>query len=212
MKNTEFLIIRHGQSVANAENVYLGHTDKDLSELGYRQAEACAAALSDVEIDFVYSSDLLRARSTAEPHARLRGLEVNTSRELRELNIGLWENRKIDDIIAEWGDEFLVGWRKNFGIFTPPCGEGVRAGGERFCRELERIAKRHPGKRIIIAAHAAVIRSAWGVMAGIAPETLAEAIPFPTNASLTRVDFDGKQLIPIEYSNSSYAESAYSEA
>lgn len=201
MENVKFLIVRHGQSLANAANVYLGHTDMDLSELGYRQAEACAKALSDEHIDAIYSSDLMRARHTAEPHAVLRDMAVIPSRELRELNVGYWENRKIEDIIAEWGDEFLVGWRKNYGTFCPPGGEAVLAGGRRFCRELERIAKECPGKTVLVASHAAVIRATWGIVSNIPPEEMGERTVFPTNASITRIDFDGERLIPVEYSN-----------
>ena len=208
MKNTVFLIVRHGESLANAMNVYLGHTDTDLSELGYKQAEACAPALGGVHIDAIYSSDLIRASHTAEPHARLRGMEVVLCRELRELNVGLWENRRIDDIIAEWGDEFLVGWRQNYGTFCPPGGEAVLDGGKRVCRELVRIAKAHPGEVVLIASHAAVIRASWGLVSNIPPEAMGRDTRFPTNASVTRIEFDGERLIPIEYSSDSHIKSA----
>lgn len=72
---TKVILVRHGQSLGNAKRVLLGHTDLDLSELGYRQAEATAEALKDEKIDVVYSSDLKRAMSTAVPHARMRGME-----------------------------------------------------------------------------------------------------------------------------------------
>ena len=208
MKNTVFLIVRHGQSLANAENIYLGHTDMDLSELGYRQAEVCAEALRDVRVDAIYSSDLMRARHTAEPHARLRGMSVLPRRELRELNVGLWENRRIEDIIAEWGDEFLVGWRQNYGIFCPPGGEAVLDGGRRFCRELVRIGREHPGGVILIASHAAVIRATWGLVSNIPPEEMGRDTHFPTNASVTRIEFDGEVLIPIEYSRDDHIKAA----
>lgn len=208
MKNTVFLIVRHGQSLANAENIYLGHTDVDLSELGYRQAEVCAEALRDVRVDAIYSSDLMRARHTAEPHARLRGMSVIPRRELRELNVGLWENRRIEDIIAEWGDEFLVGWRQNYGTFCPPGGEAVLDGGRRFCRELVRIGRKHPGGVILIASHAAVIRATWGLVSNILPEEMGRDTRFPTNASVTRIEFDGEVLIPIEYSRDDHIKAA----
>ena len=73
---TKLILIRHGESLGNAVRKLLGHTDLDLSPLGYQQAEAAAVALKDERIDAIYSSDLLRAYNTAVPHARLRGIDV----------------------------------------------------------------------------------------------------------------------------------------
>ena len=58
MYNTKLIFLRHGQSIGNLERRLLGHTDLDLSELGYRQAESAAYALKDEKIDFIYSSSL----------------------------------------------------------------------------------------------------------------------------------------------------------
>lgn len=77
--NTILLLVRHGESLGNARREFLGHTNKDLSELGYKQAEKTAEYLSKVKIDAVYSSDLIRAHNTALPHAKLRNLPVNDS-------------------------------------------------------------------------------------------------------------------------------------
>ena len=54
-------MIRHGQSIGNLNRVYLGHTDWDLTELGYKQAELVCEYLKDEKIDIIYSSDLIRA-------------------------------------------------------------------------------------------------------------------------------------------------------
>ena len=66
---TKIYFIRHGESLGNAARKILGHTDLDLSELGYRQAFATAEHLKDIHIDVIYSSDLMRAMHTAEPNA-----------------------------------------------------------------------------------------------------------------------------------------------
>ena len=57
------------------------------------------------------------------------------------------------------------------------------------------------GKTILIASHAAAIRSFWCRISEIPPEEVAERVQFPTNASFTTVYFDGERLIPHEYSN-----------
>ena len=80
-ENTRVYVIRHGESVGNLHRICLGHTDLDITDLGVKQAEKTAEALSDVDFAAIYASDLIRAVHTAEPHARMRGLEVRTSEE-----------------------------------------------------------------------------------------------------------------------------------
>ena len=107
-KTTKLILIRHGQSIGNLTKRFLGHTDLDLSELGYLQANCTAEYLKNEKIDIIYSSDLIRAYNTAVPHAKIRGLDINTSIHLRENFVGEWENMFVDDIIEKWGREFFV--------------------------------------------------------------------------------------------------------
>ena len=198
-KNTRIMIIRHGESLANAERIYLGHTDWDLSERGRAQAEAVAERLAGERIDAIYSSDLTRAYNTALPHARRRGMGVVTSVALREIYLGLWEGRPVDELEEEWPFEFGTVWRLKFGTCEVPGGESTRDAGERFRAAITEIARENEGKTVLVASHAAVIRAFWGNISGICPEELGERVPFPKNASVTTVDFDGERLIPVEY-------------
>ena len=197
---TKFFLVRHGQSIGNLLRVYLGHTDLGLSELGLLQAEKTAEALSGEKIDLIYSSDLKRAYETALPHAKIRGLSVQTSPELRELYIGKWEGAKISDLERDFYDEFVLGWLGDFGNFTFPGGESVLAGGERLYREIKKIAEENPGKTVLIAAHAAVIKSFWCKISKIHPDDMASAVPIPTNASYSTFVYDGVDFIPEKFS------------
>ena len=200
---TKFIIIRHGQSLGNAMNTYLGHTDLDLSELGKAQANAAAEYFKDEQISAIYSSDLLRAYNTAVPHAKLHSLQVNKSRELREVNIGLWEGKLVSEIKEKWHDEFEIEWKTKFGSMTPPSGEPVYSAGKRMYEALLDIAKKEEGK-ILITAHAAVIRAFWCYAQGVEAEKWASFVPFPSNASASFVGFDGEKLVPISYSFDEY--------
>lgn len=199
--------MRHGQSLGNAKHVLLGHTDLDLSPLGYEQARATAEAMKDINIDMIYSSDLLRACNTALPHAELRGISVIADRGFRECHIGAWENRSSGWCRENYPHEFEVSWIGGFGTFTFPEGESTRGGGERFLRRATEICGENPGKTIMITSHAAVIRAFWAIISGIAPEDVAEKLPFPTNASYSVMEFDGERFIPIEYSVDGHLES-----
>ena len=199
-KHTKIIIIRHGESLGNLHQIMLGHTDIDLAPRGYLQAEAAAEYLKDEQIDVIYSSDLIRARHTAEPHAKLRDLDVIVSRNLRECYVGDWENVALDEIVEKWPDLFFEGWRKSFGTFRIPGGESVQEAAARFEAEIIRIAKDNIGKTVLIAAHAAVIRGFWGKITKTPPENLATAYLYPTNASCSFVWYNGDELVPLEYS------------
>ena len=197
---TTIYLVRHGQSIGNLHRLYLGHTDLDLSELGFTQAEQTANHLSEVNFSKIYSSDLKRAYNTAIPHAKLRGLTINSSENLRELFLGEWENMPVDDLINSQKELFVDGWLENFGTFSIPGGEVVWEGGLRFAREVERIAKENEGKTVLITSHAAVIRAFWGIISCIEKENLAKEIKFPTNASYSVVEYKDGKLIPLKYS------------
>ena len=199
-KHTKIIIIRHGESLGNLHQIMLGHTDIDLAPRGYLQAEAAAEYLKDEQIDVIYSSDLIRACHTAEPHAKLRDLDVIVSRNLRECYVGDWENVALDEIVEKWPDLFFEGWRKSFGTFRIPGGESVQEAAARFEAEIIRIAKDNIGKTVLIAAHAAVIRGFWGKITKTPPENLATAYLYPTNASCSFVWYNGDELVPLEYS------------
>lgn len=201
---TKVILVRHGESLANAERIYLGQTDWDLSERGRAQASAAAEHLRDAQIDAIYSSDLIRAYNTAVPHSKIHGLPIVTSRELREINIGKWEGQKIEDMEREWPKEFCVDWLQNFGTCQVPGGESVPHLAERIYNEIFRIARKNEGKTVLITCHAAAIRAFWGKVTETPPERVAAEIPFPTNASCTTVLFDGERLLPVKYSDDSY--------
>jgi broad specificity phosphatase PhoE len=197
---TRIILVRHGQSLGNAMNIYLGHTDLNLSEEGMEQARKTAEHLKQEKIDVVYSSDLIRAHNTALPHAQMRGLSVIDSEELRELYIGKWEGKKVSDLIKNEYEDFVIKWQGEFGTFTPPGGESVFDASKRVYNKIISIARENPGKNVLIAMHAAVIRGFWCIISGVEPKNWAEAFPFPTNASYSEVCFDGDKFIPIMYS------------
>jgi len=198
---TRIYLIRHGESVGNLNRICLGHTDLDLTDLGYEQAEKTAEALKNIDFSAIYSSDLIRAVHTAEPHAQFRGLKINKDIAFRELYFGDWENASVLWLKEEHHDEFMIGWRANFGTFTAPNGESVIQMAERMASGLENIAREHVGENILVASHAAAIRALWGKISGFKPAEWADAFPFPTNASFSVIEYDGTDLKPISYSN-----------
>ena len=201
LENTKIILVRHGESQGNAIRQVLGHTDRDLSELGYKQAAATADFLASEHIDAIYSSDLQRAYNTAKPHAQMRGLQIATSPELREVFVGEWEGLLVTEILEKYGDaEYFERWLGDFGNYVLPGGESVWGAGERFEKEVRRISEMHRGQTVLIASHAAVIRSFWARIAGISRDDLPEALPFCSNAAYCVLELRGGSLVPIAYS------------
>ena len=147
---TTVYLVRHGESLGNVNSICLGHTDRDITDLGYVQAELTAEALRDVKFDAIYSSDLLRARNTAAPHCKIRGVGVVLNAEFRELYFGDWENRSVEYLKLTYKEDFTVGWRQIFGTFTPPNGESVVHMAKRMCEAVKNTAKTHAGNNILI--------------------------------------------------------------
>ena len=198
--STKIILLRHGESLGNAIRAYLGHTDLDLSPLGYSQAEYTAEFFGEYKVDAIYSSPLIRAYHTAEPHARRRNMPITVLEGVKEIYLGDWEGLTHDKIMEGWEKEFCEGWRKNFGTFTPPAGESIISLGERIFEAILALARENRGKTVLVATHAAAIRSFWGKISGISPEELNDRVPFPANCSFSVVYYDGDTLIPGEYS------------
>ncbi len=88
-------MIRHGQSVTNRDHVWTGWMDVPLTEKGRSDAEHARALLKDVKFDKIYSSDLIRARRTAETVIGAR--EYETTPLIREINVGSLAGTPIKD-------------------------------------------------------------------------------------------------------------------
>ena len=191
---TKIILVRHGQSQGNARRVLLGHSDLDLTELGFQQARVTAEALSGEKLSAIYSSDLKRAMSTAKAHADLRGMEVIPDKDLREVMLGDWENHSVEEIMKIYGEKaYNEDWLGNFGTFKFPGGDRVMDRAAIFYKEALRLAELHLGETILIASHAAAIRGFFGIVKGLSDEEVSTKTTFPSNASYSVVSYeDGK--------------------
>ena len=87
------ILIRHGQSIWNAENRFTGWTDVELSDQGINEAEDAGLELKEVKIDVIHTSDLIRAKKTAEivllENSASVDVEIKTDWRLNERTMGL---------------------------------------------------------------------------------------------------------------------------
>jgi len=161
---TELLLVRHGETDWNRDRRFQGHADPPLNEAGREQAHALAAELAGEAIELVYTSDLARARETAEIVAARLGADVVALRELREIDVGDWQGLTWPEIEERY-PEGAQAWHEH--------GSGWKAGetydelGERVVAALREIAARHPAQRVLVVGHGGTIRVARAFIAGL---------------------------------------------
>ncbi len=155
---TKFIFVRHGETEWNKAGKFQGQSDVSLSVNGFRQAKILAAHFPVDSIDAIYSSDLVRARNTAEAIAGVFDLNVQTKPELRELNFGDWEGLTYDEIVKGWPDA-MENFLKHPDILIVPNGETFVQVRERAMKTILEIAKCHDGKTVVITAHGGILRT-----------------------------------------------------
>ncbi len=148
---------RHAESVWNAGGRFQGRLDVGLSDQGVDQAVALGRAFARRRLTAVYASPLRRARETAEIVARERGLAVTIVDELKELSLGTWEGRTLDDVLASEGDAYRR-WRDRPYDCPPPEGEHLEDVARRVLPVMEGITSSHAdGEEALVVSHGGVI-------------------------------------------------------
>lgn len=149
----QIVLVRHGATDWNLQGRCQGSTDRELSEAGVRQAEQIATLLSDESFQAVYSSDLRRARHTAELISRPHDLPVLIEERLRELDHGALEGLTFNEIKGRYGD-FLTRWRSEPAEICVPDGERLADVAERAWNGLNDIVQRHSNAgRLLVVSH-----------------------------------------------------------
>ena len=149
-KPVTLLLWRHGETDWNVQRRFQGQSNVGLNANGVWQAERAARLIAALRPDAIYSSDLSRATSTAEPLARLTGLPVNLDKDLRERHGGAWEGLTDREIRQVYPEEFQ--------IWSPPDGEPTAAVADRAAAAFERIARGLPARSMaVVVSHGAAI-------------------------------------------------------
>lgn len=94
----KIMLVRHGKTAWNGTGRIQGHSDVELEDIGIEQARKLAAFCPFNKVDAIYSSDLKRARVTAQILADKFGLTVTVMPELREVHFGDWEGRRFSEL------------------------------------------------------------------------------------------------------------------
>ena len=148
--NSKWYLVRHGETDWNKEGRVQGHSDVPLNETGRAQANAAAELLKDKQIDIIISSNLSRAKQTAEIIAEATGAEIIVDPSLKEMSYGITEGMLIAEIREKYGS-FTEQSHKTLG------GESFEEVEKRVMDTLQKHKKDYHGKNIVISTHGAVL-------------------------------------------------------
>lgn len=174
MSNRRLLIWRHGRTEWNATGRMQGQSDVALDETGVRQAHEAAPLLAGEQPSAIYSSDLARARDTAEILAQLVRLPVVLDARLRETYFGPWQGLTSAQIAEQYPEEYAL-WTQG----QPFSVEGAERHAEVVERMLAGIdaALDATESTLVVVTHGAAARRAVGALLGWPDDVISKLGP-----------------------------------
>lgn len=202
------ILVRHGQTAANARGLLLGRADPPLTEIGYRQARALAAALPQAAR--IVSSPLTRARQTAAVLAgaalgvpdALDGADVEVDPRWIEMDYGDLDGRPATAL----GEQSWRTWRQD-PDFVPAGGESVAAVCIRVrqaCMELADDAARGD---VVVVSHVSPIKAAVTWALGVGDEVAWRM--FLADAAVCRIDTTGQVPLLLAFNDAGPGNGAF---
>ncbi|KAF0820764.1 hypothetical protein KIS4809_0291 [Bacillus sp. ZZV12-4809] len=171
---TKIGLIRHGITPWNKEGRAQGSSDIPLHEEGLAEAERLAERVSGENWDVIYSSNLLRAKQTAEViQEKIGSIPLHLDSRIREVSGGMIEGTTEAERLEKWGKN----WREMDLGFEAK--ESVLKRGLGF---LQEIAERHPDENVLIVSHGSFIRH---LLREVVPQT--DLSTQPKNTSITEL-------------------------
>jgi len=166
-----FYIVRHGETDANVKKIFQGHLDYVLNERGEWQAKEAGRKFKKIYFDKAFSSDLVRAKRTAELILLEKNLAVETTKRLRERRFGRYEGKpyeytdpELDVLIKKFGrlsaeEQFRFKYRRET--------ESDEELSSRMLTFLRELAVTYRGKTILIVSHGGIMRATLLKLVGV---------------------------------------------
>ncbi|HHY81901.1 MAG TPA: histidine phosphatase family protein [Clostridiales bacterium] len=153
----DIVFIRHGKSMLNGSGCYIGSTDCDMGEEGYRQAEKAKELIKDASFDVVLTSPLKRAIQTAQ----VIGRDYMKDLRLCEMDFGIFEGLRYQDAVKKY-PEYMEKWNADYLNYKIPGGESLNDVYDRvedFINSLRGVYE-----KVLVITHGGVIRCALSLM------------------------------------------------
>lgn len=157
MKETEIILIRHGETEWNSQQRMQGHSNSDLSEVGRGQIQALGELMKNVSFDHIYSSDSLRTSQTAEAITQYSGHTLQFDQRIREKNLGVFEGLTSTEAKERHPEVYRL-FKTAGANYVIDEGESTQQLLERALEFIEEIRLRHPQERVVMVTHGGVVR------------------------------------------------------
>jgi probable phosphoglycerate mutase len=170
MKETEIILIRHGETEWNSQKRMQGHSNSDLSLVGQAQIQALGQWMKNVPFDLIYSSDSLRAKQTAEAITQFSGHELQFDQRLREKNLGVFEGLTSEEARERHPEVFRL-FKTAGSKYVIDEGESTQQLQDRALEIVNEIRIKHPEERVLLVTHGGFIRVVMKHSLGLSLET-----------------------------------------
>jgi 2,3-bisphosphoglycerate-dependent phosphoglycerate mutase len=178
MNDRLLVLVRHGQSEWNLQNLFTGWRDVDITETGIAEARAAGRKLKaqNLQFDIGFTSALKRAQRTLDlmlEELGQKNIPVIKNQALNERDYGELSGLNKDDARKKWGEDQVHVWRRSYDI-APPGGESLKDTAARvlpyYLQEmLPRVLR---GERVLVSAHGNSLRALVMVLDRLGPNEI----------------------------------------
>jgi len=192
MKETEIILIRHGETEWNSQQRMQGHSNSDLSSVGQAQIQALGQWMKNVPFDHIYSSDSLRAKQTAEAITQFSAHELQFDQRLREKNFGVFEGLTSEEARERHPEVFRL-FKTAGSKYVIDEGESTQQLQDRALEIVNEIRIKHPEERVLLVTHGGFIRVVMKHSLGLSLETPTRFLI--RNTGVFRLEWEDKWLV-----------------
>ena len=191
---TQIFLVRHGEVAGNVGDkpTFVGWNDLPLNARGCEQAERVAEYLASEKVQAVYSSDLQRAKNTAEKIAAIHGLSVRIDADLREVNYGAWEGLGESELVREYSLQWQARQNDPWNV-TAVEGESYQQMWHRFLPKWNALVENHVEETAVLVAHNGLIRMLLCFLLGAPFENFKRV--HVSNGGVSRIQIDGSKIL-----------------
>ena len=154
---TTIYLIRHAEAEGNLYRIAQGQDNSILTDLGWQQIRALERRFAEIPVDAVYASDLYRTCATASAIYRPKGLPLHRRRDLREICVGVWEQKTWGEI-ARRDPEQLEDFNRRLHLWHVEGAETPQAVQARMLAAVREIAAANDGRTVAVFSHGCAIR------------------------------------------------------
>ena len=194
MKETEIILIRHGETEWNSQKRMQGHSNSDLSSVGQAQIQALGQWMKNVPFDLIYSSDSPRAKQTAEAITQFSGHELQFDQRLREKNLGVFEGLTSEEARERHPEVFRL-FKTAGSKYVIDEGESTQQLQDRALEIVNEIRIKHPEERVLLVTHGGFIRVVMKHSLGLSLETPTRFLI--RNTGVFRLVWEDKWLVSL---------------